>query len=181
MDVEASPTACCRICLASGGARDRQVFIASLTCSFRGEIHTVLLLIDLSSLGFGTGDGLISPCMCKGTQQFVHRACLDRWRAVKTRNEMSLALNYSVYNALQEGTAFSHCTTCKAQFHLRVEFLEDGCFRRMKFQLFVARDVFLVFLAVQAVYIVEDLQGGYATPPKMDPEHEQRLKTLQLM
>ncbi|KAF8696874.1 hypothetical protein HU200_036514 [Digitaria exilis] len=36
-------------------------------------------------------------------------------------------------------------------------------------------------LSVKKVYIVEDLQGGYATPPKMDPEHEQRLKTLQLM
>jgi len=29
-------------------------------------------------------------------------------------------------------------------------------------------------------YVVEDLPGGY-TPPKMDPEHEQRLKMLQLM
>jgi hypothetical protein len=29
-------------------------------------------------------------------------------------------------------------------------------------------------------YIVEDLGDGY-TPPKMDPEHEQHLKMLQLM
>ena len=28
---------------------------------------------------------------------------------------------------------------------------------------------------------MEDLQGGYAAPPNMDPEHEQRLKMLQLM
>lgn len=28
-------------------------------------------------------DELISPCMCKGTQQFVHRACLDHWRSVR--------------------------------------------------------------------------------------------------
>ncbi|KAK3121609.1 hypothetical protein QOZ80_8BG0657150 [Eleusine coracana subsp. coracana] len=77
------------------------------------------------------GDELISPCMCKGTQQFVHRSCLDHWRSVK------------------EGFAFSHCTTCKAQFHLRVETWEDNSWRKMKFRLFVARDVFLVFLAVQ--------------------------------
>lgn len=77
------------------------------------------------------GDELISPCMCKGTQQFVHRSCLDHWRAVK------------------EGFAFSHCTTCKAQFHLRVEMLEDYSWRKMKFRIFVARDVILVFLAVQ--------------------------------
>uniref|UniRef100_A0A0E0AII5 RING-CH-type domain-containing protein n=4 Tax=Oryza TaxID=4527 RepID=A0A0E0AII5_9ORYZ len=77
------------------------------------------------------GDELISPCMCKGTQQFVHRSCLDHWRSVK------------------EGFAFSHCTTCKAQFHLRVETWEDNSWRKMKFRIFVARDVILVFLAVQ--------------------------------
>ncbi|CAH9102978.1 unnamed protein product [Cuscuta epithymum] len=80
-------------------------------------------------------DDLISPCMCKGTQQFVHRTCLDHWRSVK------------------EGFAFSHCTTCKAQFHLRVAELEDSSWRNIKFRLFVARDIFLVFLAVQSVRI----------------------------
>ncbi|KAF7095778.1 hypothetical protein CFC21_097866 [Triticum aestivum] len=48
-----------------------------------------------------------------------------------------------------EGFAFSHCTTCKAQFHLRVETLEDNSWRKIKFRLFVARDVILGFLAVQ--------------------------------
>ncbi|KAG9139843.1 hypothetical protein Leryth_024543 [Lithospermum erythrorhizon] len=81
-------------------------------------------------------DELISPCMCKGTQQFVHRSCLDHWRSVK------------------EGFAFSHCTTCKAQFHLRIAEIEDNSWRKVKFRLFVARDVFLVFLAVQTVVAV---------------------------
>ncbi|KAK1550704.1 hypothetical protein Q3G72_023435 [Acer saccharum] len=76
-------------------------------------------------------DELISPCMCKGTQQFVHRSCLDHWRSVK------------------EGFAFSHCTTCKAQFHLQVALFEENSWRQIKFRLFVARDVFFVFLAVQ--------------------------------
>ncbi|KAG0455954.1 hypothetical protein HPP92_023742 [Vanilla planifolia] len=80
-----------------------------------------------------SGDELISPCMCKGTQQFVHRSCLDHWRAVKAR------------------FAFSHCTTCKAQYHLRVELLDNHSWQKMKFRIFVARDIFLVFLAVQAV------------------------------
>ncbi|KAG5039308.1 hypothetical protein JHK82_011465 [Glycine max] len=31
-------------------------------------------------------DELISPCMCKGTQQFVHRSCLDHWRSVKVKD-----------------------------------------------------------------------------------------------
>lgn len=34
-------------------------------------------------LFFSVDDELISPCMCKGTQQFVHRSCLDHWRSVK--------------------------------------------------------------------------------------------------
>ncbi|KAL6842804.1 hypothetical protein ACP4OV_027648 [Aristida adscensionis] len=101
-EIEATSAACCRICLESESE---------------------------------PGDELISPCMCKGTQQFVHRACLDHWRSVK------------------EGTAFSRCTTCKARFHLRVEILEEDICRRMKFRLFVARDVLLVFLAIQALAI----------------------------
>nr|AVY91628.1 zinc finger-like protein [Saccharum hybrid cultivar SP80-3280] len=98
-EIDAVSAACCRICLESDSE---------------------------------PGDELISPCMCKGTQQFVHRSCLDHWRSVK------------------EGTAFSHCTTCKARFHLRVESLEDDICRRMKFRLFVARDVFAIFLVIQA-------------------------------
>jgi len=45
----------------------------------------LLLLIGevLPSLGFGAGGELISPCMCKGTQQFVHRSCLDHWRSIR--------------------------------------------------------------------------------------------------
>nr|VDD42126.1 unnamed protein product [Brassica oleracea] len=49
----------------------------------------------------GGGDELISPCMCKGTQKFVHRSCLDHWRSLS-----------------DGGFAFSNCTTCNAQFHL---------------------------------------------------------------
>ncbi|XP_039040826.1 ERAD-associated E3 ubiquitin-protein ligase DOA10-like [Hibiscus syriacus] len=99
-DIENGSAPCCRICLECDGEE---------------------------------ADELISPCMCKGTQQFVHRACLDHWRSVK------------------EGFAFSHCTTCRAQFHLRVELFKDNSWRKIKFRLFVARDVFLVFLAVQTV------------------------------
>ncbi|CAN1216569.1 hypothetical protein LINPERPRIM_LOCUS661 [Linum perenne] len=87
------------------------------------------------------GDELISPCMCKGTQQFVHRVCLDHWRAVK------------------EGFAFSHCTTCKAQFHLRVALFEENSWRKIKFRLFVTRDVLLVFLAIQTMIAA---MGGIA-------------------
>ncbi|CAM6048219.1 unnamed protein product [Sphagnum compactum] len=92
------------------------------------------ICLELESLA--PGDELIAPCMCKGTQQLVHRSCLDHWRSVK------------------EGFSFSHCTTCKAQFHLRPELPEDHSWRKIKFKLFVARDVFLVFLAVQTAISV---------------------------
>jgi hypothetical protein len=41
------------------------------------------LIGEVPSPGFGAGDDLISPCMCKGTQQFVHRSCLDHWRSIR--------------------------------------------------------------------------------------------------
>ena len=37
---------------------------------------------------------LIAPCQCRGTSAWVHRGCLDRWRAT------------------QEDRAFSQCTEC---------------------------------------------------------------------
>lgn len=65
-----------------------------------------------------------------------------------------LIINFSsCHFPLQEGFAFSHCTTCKAQFHLRVALFEDNSWRKIKFRLFVARDVFCVFLAVQTVSV----------------------------
>ncbi|MBA0635312.1 hypothetical protein Godav_026117, partial [Gossypium davidsonii] len=29
------------------------------------------------------GRDFIAPCKCKGTSKYVHRECLDHWRAVK--------------------------------------------------------------------------------------------------
>lgn len=55
------------------------------------------------------------------------------------------------FHRQQEGFAFSHCTTCRAQFHLLINFLEGSCWRNTKFRMFVARDVLLGFLAVQMV------------------------------
>ncbi|KAH9572883.1 hypothetical protein CY35_02G174900 [Sphagnum magellanicum] len=97
--------------------------------------------ICLESESLTPGDELIAPCMCKGTHQFVHRDCLDHWRSVK------------------EGFAFSHCTTCKAQFHLRPELPEDYSWRQLKFKFFVTRDIFLVFLVLQTAISV---LGGIA-------------------
>ncbi|XP_039851475.1 uncharacterized protein LOC120709917 [Panicum virgatum] len=50
-----------------------------------------------------------------------------------------------------------------------------------KMELTKARVVSTDRSAECTVYVVEDLQGDYAPPPKMDPKHEQRLKMLQLV
>lgn len=78
-------------------------------------------------------EDLISPCACKGHSQFVHRSCLDQWRSVK------------------EGFAFAHCTTCRAQFHLKANVPEDMSWRTRKFQLFITRDICAVFVLVQLI------------------------------
>lgn len=45
-------------------------------------------------------DELISPCMCKGTQQFVHRSCLDHWRSVKVNACVLVLINMKTYNSI---------------------------------------------------------------------------------
>ncbi|XP_031096777.1 uncharacterized protein LOC116001016 isoform X2 [Ipomoea triloba] len=87
------------------------------------------------------GDELIAPCLCKGTQEFVHRKCLDHWRSVK------------------EGFAFTHCTTCKAAFRLEVKEVKFDIVTRIKHKLFVVRDFFIHFVIAQAVIAV---LSGYA-------------------
>ncbi|CAL9061370.1 unnamed protein product [Musa banksii] len=79
------------------------------------------------------GTDFIAPCKCKGTSKYVHRECLDHWRAVK------------------EGFAFSHCTTCKAPYYLRVHGPADRKWRILKFRFFVTRDILFIFAAVQLI------------------------------
>ena len=91
------------------------------------------------------GSRLIAPCQCRGTQGWVHRECLDRWRATR------------------EARAVSQCTECffAYEYVARDESGEDkGLFfdggpltpqrrRRLKFQMFVARDFLAVFVVMQ--------------------------------
>ncbi|CAD7934876.1 unnamed protein product [Amoebophrya sp. A25] len=47
------------------------------------------------------GSEMIAPCLCKGTAKWVHRHCLDEWRAV---------------GGAQNRRNFSHCRECGFQF-----------------------------------------------------------------
>ncbi|KAL7089894.1 hypothetical protein ACP275_12G005300 [Erythranthe tilingii] len=109
------------------------------------------------SAEFASNDGrdFIAPCKCKGTSKYVHRECLDHWRAIK------------------EGFAFAHCTTCKAPYYLRVHVIADRKWRTMKFRFFVTRDILFIFFAVQLViavlaysmYLIDDIRNfGFVSP-----------------
>jgi hypothetical protein len=53
----------------------------------------------------GTENPLISPCNCKGSLEFVHLKCLNRWRQIDMqRNGRTCALcltNYTLWQAIQ--------------------------------------------------------------------------------
>ncbi|WVZ69845.1 hypothetical protein U9M48_018569 [Paspalum notatum var. saurae] len=178
----------------------------------------------------GPGDELISPCMCKGTQQFVHRSCLDHWRSVKIlvtaiflfdfqaiaaisgmsylqdkdgkfRNSFTsdwvrilskhpvpfyYCIGVVVFFALVGLIGFIwHCCTCPPSNNnydspRLVVYSNRGSDSEDK-DCFAAVVVLIIIFAIVGIeFVVEDLQGGY-TPPKMNPEHKQRLKLLQLM
>ncbi|KAF2284100.1 hypothetical protein GH714_018999 [Hevea brasiliensis] len=66
-------------------------------------------------------------------------------------HSFSVVFFSSVYGQLMEGSAFSHCTTCKAPYYLRVHVAADRKWRTLKFRFFVTRDIAFIFLAVQLV------------------------------
>ncbi|XP_019155115.1 PREDICTED: uncharacterized protein LOC109151980 [Ipomoea nil] len=70
------------------------------------------------------GDELISPCRCKGSQEFVHRECLDHWRSIR------------------------------AAFQLQVKEVKYDIVTRLKHKLFVVKDFFVHFLIAQALIVV---------------------------
>ena len=57
---------------------------------------------------------MINPCLCKGTQKYVHRECLNQWRSVNVNPK-----------------AFTHCTVCNYEYKTvtidsgNIKFLEN--------------------------------------------------------
>ena len=78
-------------------------------------------------------DEMIAPCRCAGSMGWVHRKCLDEWRAQE-----------------QVPFAFTHCPQCKFQYRTEVN---DAAFatKRLWLTLFVARDTIGVFVVLQGV------------------------------
>ena len=79
---------------------------------------------------------MIAPCFCRGDLKFVHRKCLDEYRAF-----------YQV-----EHPSFTQCTTCGFEYIFEMD-QDWGCCGspHIKFRLRVARDVICMVVAFLAV------------------------------
>ncbi|CAB9508854.1 protein ligase MARCH5 [Seminavis robusta] len=66
-------------------------------------------------------DPLIAPCRCKGSQEWVHRKCLDDWRATNPNH-----------------IAFSKCTECLTEYKLVYTGPSAG---RTEYCCYVTRDI----------------------------------------
>ena len=84
-------------------------------------------------LGSDDGDDLIAPCLCRGTARYVHRACLDEWRAQE-----------------RVRLAFTHCPTCKFEYRTIVHPREPRS-ARFAFRCYVLRDSCALFVLLQLV------------------------------
>lgn len=75
-------------------------------------------------------ESLIAPCSCSGTQRWVHRACLDEWRAQE-----------------RVPHAFTQCPTCRFEYVVEARADHRSC----RFGCLVLRDTVCIFAAVQCV------------------------------
>lgn len=75
---------------------------------------------------------LIAPCSCSGTQKWVHRECLNKWRAMR------------------EDRAFSRCTECLTSYILISPKDEKKAkyWGNIRFYCFCFRDIFLALFCI---------------------------------
>jgi hypothetical protein len=74
----------CRICLETDG--EGGFSAAAAACFSFSFLLPPFMAVRRGSHCFVwvcAGRDFIAPCKCKGTSKYVHRDCLDHWRAVK--------------------------------------------------------------------------------------------------
>lgn len=85
-------------------------------------------------LGNDEPEQMIAPCSCRGSSKWVHRFCLDEWRAQE-----------------RVPLAFTHCSVCRFSYEYEAEpSSEELSKRKIKFGLLVTRDIFLFFILLQS-------------------------------
>jgi hypothetical protein len=85
-------------------------------------------------------EDMIAPCRCKGSSKWIHRTCLDQWRA---------------YNA--DDVAFSRCMECRFEFQFEATKKQSSIVRHgrhLHYWLLVSRDILVVTFAVQAFILL---------------------------
>lgn len=81
---------------------------------------------------------LIQPCLCKGSQQFVHRSCLDEWRATH-------------HNA----NCFDQCGTCLFRYIVEVDIDPVAESKRIAlYRFLVARDIAIALTFLNIVVAI---------------------------
>lgn len=81
---------------------------------------------------------LISPCLCRGGSGYVHRKCLDDWRALNKNDR-----------------GFKYCEVCHFEYIIEpvVDDPSADRLRLWKFRLLITRDIMAVILLIQAFII----------------------------
>jgi hypothetical protein len=106
-------------------------------------------------------EDLIAPCRCAGSGRWVHRRCLDEWRARERQRR-----------------AFTHCEVCNFEYVVEVhpedEAEEER--RRCRFRALIVRDSLLAFLAVQAAilvlaFLIKARRRGRSRSLPLSPSH----------
>ena len=90
---------------------------------------------DMCRICFDGGEGLIAPCLCTGTSKWVHRKCLDNWRAT----------NYNPQ-------CFTHCNTCNYKYRVCVK--QQRVSKRFKLCLLLTRDILTLLIIVELLVII---------------------------
>lgn len=81
---------------------------------------------------------IISPCLCSGGSAYVHRKCLNDWRAEN-----------------RHGRGFQYCEVCQFEYIIEPVVIDQKAERErlIKYNFFVIRDSTAIILLVQAVII----------------------------
>ena len=85
---------------------------------------------------------LISPCLCRGSMQYVHRGCLNRWR-VASANARST----------------THCDNCQYRYRLETEW-RPGHVLRSAFVLLLASGLSVAVLVLLTSHVLQLLDRG---------------------
>jgi hypothetical protein len=84
------------------------------------------------------GDEFIAPCKCSGSIKYVHRSCLDKWRAVSPQPE-----------------SFYRCDICHTPYVFKEkEEKHTGCDPRFKIASLITLDLTIIFVVWQVLVFI---------------------------